>query len=273
MPNRTPPKTPKFAANLTMLYNEVSFLDRFAAAAKDGFTGVEYLFPYAFEKEALAERLERYRLVQVLHNLPAGDWDAGERGIACLPERVGEFQDGVGKAIEYATTLGCTRINCLVGKAPAGVAADKLERTLVDNLAFAAKALKAADIRLLVEPINTRDIPGFYLNTTTHAERLIEAVGSDNLFIQYDVYHMQIMEGDLVPTIQRLLPKIAHVQVADNPGRNEPGTGEINYPFVFASLDRLGYQGWIGCEYKPARGTSEGLSWMRPHQTPETVAA
>lgn len=264
---------PKFAANLTMLYNELSFLDRFAAAAKDGFAGVEYLFPYAYDKDVLAERLERNRLVQVLHNLPAGDWDAGERGIAILPDRVGEFQDGVGKAIEYAKTLGCTRLNCLVGKTPAGVAPDKLERTLVDNLKFAAKALKDADIRFLVEPINTRDIPGFYLGTTRQAEQLIDAVGSDNLFIQYDVYHMQIMEGDLVPTIQRLLPKIAHVQIADNPGRNEPGTGEINYPFIFAALDKIGYEGWVGCEYKPARGTSEGLGWMRAAQRSDTVAA
>ena len=264
---------PKFAANLTMLYNELSFLDRFAAAAKDGFAGVEYLFPYAYDKDVLAERLERNRLVQVLHNLPAGDWDAGERGIAILPDRVGEFQDGVGKAIEYAKTLGCTRLNCLAGKAPAGVSPDKLERTLVDNLKFAAKALKDAEIRFLVEPINTRDIPGFFLNTTAQAEKLLEAVGSDNLYIQYDVYHMQIMEGDLVPTMQRLLPKIAHVQIADNPGRNEPGTGEINYPFVFAALDKMGYEGWVGCEYKPARGTSEGLGWMRTATRSDSVAA
>ncbi len=264
---------PKFAANLTMLYNELPFLDRFAAAAKDGFTGVEYLFPYPFEKEALAERLAANRLTQVLHNLPAGDWDAGERGIAVLPDRVGEFQDGVGRAIEYATALGCKQLNCLAGKAPAGVAADALERTFVDNLSFAAKALKEAGIRFLIEPINTRDIPGFYLTNTAQAERILEAVGSDNLFIQYDVYHMQIMEGDLVPTIQRLLPKIAHVQIADNPGRNEPGTGEINYPFVFAALDRLGYGGWVGCEYKPAKGTSEGLGWMRAATPGETAAA
>ncbi|MCW2236892.1 hydroxypyruvate isomerase [Azospirillum canadense] len=264
---------PKFAANLTMLYNELDFLDRFAAAAKDGFSGVEYLFPYAYDKNVLAERLKGNRLEQVLHNLPAGNWDAGERGIAILPDRVGEFQDGVGKAIEYAKTLGCPQLNCLVGKAPAGVSRDTLERTLVDNLKFAAKALKEAGIRFLVEPINTRDIPGFYLTNTKQAEQLIEAVGSDNLYIQYDVYHMQIMEGDLVPTIQRLLPKIAHVQIADNPGRNEPGTGEINYPFVFAALDKLGYSGWVGCEYKPARGTSEGLGWMRAAQRTDTVAA
>ncbi|WP_448191474.1 hydroxypyruvate isomerase [Azospirillum sp. sgz301742] len=258
---------PRFAANLTMLYTERNFLDRFAAAAKDGFTGVEYLFPYAFEKEALADRLERYRLVQVLHNLPAGDWDAGERGIACLPDRVGEFQDGVGKAIEYATALQCRQVNCLVGKTPQGVRPDTVERTLVDNLSSAAAKLREAGIRLLLEPVNTRDIPGFHLTTSAQAEWLLEAVGSDNLFIQYDVYHMQIMEGDLVPTIERLLPTIAHIQVADNPGRNEPGSGEINYPFVFAALDRIGYHGWVGCEYKPAGDTSEGLSWLHPYRS------
>ncbi len=254
---------PMFAANLTMLYTEHPFLDRFAAAAADGFTGVEYLFPYAFPKAELAERLQRHGLTQVLHNLPAGDWEAGERGIAVLPDRMGEFRDGVGLAIEYARTLGCGQVNCLVGKTPAGVDTDRVERTLVENLSFAARALQEAGIRLLVEPINTRDIPGFHLSGTAQAERLLAAVGSDNLFLQYDVYHMQVMEGDLVPTIERLLAKIAHVQVADNPGRNEPGTGEIHYPFVFAALDRLGYRGWVGCEYKPAAGTSAGLSWRQ----------
>jgi hydroxypyruvate isomerase len=263
---------PKFAANLTMLYTEHGFLDRFAAAAADGFTGVEYLFPYPYPAEALAERLHRHGLTQVLHNLPAGDWDAGERGIACLPGRTGEFQDGVGKAIAYATALGCPQVNCLAGKAPEGMPAERLEQTLVDNLSFAARALKDAGIRLLVEPINTRDIPGFHLSTTAHAERLLAAVGSDNLFIQYDVYHMQIMEGDLTPTIQHLLPKIAHIQVADTPGRNEPGTGEINYAFVFATLDRLGYGGWVGCEYKAAGRTSDGLGWLAPYRTAPTRA-
>ncbi|MDR6773281.1 hydroxypyruvate isomerase [Azospirillum sp. BE72] len=252
---------PKFAANLTMLYGEHAFLDRFAAAAQDGFAGVEYLFPYAYPKDELADRLDRHGLTQVLHNLPAGDWEAGERGIAVLPDRVGEFQDGVGRAIDYATALGCVQVNCLVGKTPAGIAADAVERTLVDNLSFAARALKEAGIRLLVEPVNTRDIPSFHLATSAQAERLMDAVGSDNLFLQYDVYHMQVMEGDLVPTIERLFDRIAHIQVADNPGRNEPGTGEINYPFVFKALDRLGYRGWVGCEYKPAGNTSVGLSW------------
>jgi hydroxypyruvate isomerase len=256
---------PKFAANLTMLFNEVEFLDRFAAAAKAGFTGVEYLFPYAYPKEQLAERLQRHGLKQVLHNLPAGDWANGERGIACQPDRVAEFQDGVGRAIEYAAVLACTQVNCLAGIAPQGVATDKVRETFVANLEFAADKLETAGIRLLIEPINTRDIPGFYLNRTQQAIDVIAAVGSDNLWLQYDVYHMQIMEGDLAPTMQKHLGKIAHIQLADNPGRNEPGTGEINYPFLFGFIDRLGYDGWIGCEYKPKTTTLEGLGWIKPH--------
>jgi len=256
---------PKFNANLTMLFNEVDFLDRFEAAAKAGFNGVEYLFPYPYPKEQLAEKLAKHRLTQVLHNLPAGDWAKGERGIACLPQRVGEFQDGVGKAIEYATTLGCKQVNCLAGIAPSGLAADKLQETFAANLKFAADKLKAAGIRLLIEPCNTRDIPGFYLNHSKQALAIIDQVGSDNLHLQYDIYHMQIMEGDLAPTIQRNLARIPHMQLADNPGRNEPGTGEINYPFLFQFIDRLGYAGWIGCEYKPAKTTVEGLAWVKPY--------
>jgi hydroxypyruvate isomerase len=256
---------PKFAANLTMLYNEVEFLDRFGAAARAGFKGVEYLFPYPYPKEQLAETLERQRLVQVLHNLPAGDWAAGERGIAVLPERVGEFQDGVGRAIEYATALGCKQVNCLAGISPQGVAPDKVRETFVGNLKFASGKLKEAGIRLLIEPCNTRDIPGFYLNRSQQALDIIAEVGADNLGLQYDIYHMQIMEGDLAPTIQRHLKSIPHMQLADNPGRNEPGTGEINYPFLFQFIDRLGYDGWIGCEYKPAGSTSAGLGWIKPY--------
>jgi hydroxypyruvate isomerase len=248
-----------------MLFNEVDFLDRFEAAAKAGFNGVEYLFPYPYPKEQLAEKLAKHRLTQVLHNLPAGDWAKGERGIACLPQRVGEFQDGVGKAIEYATTLGCKQVNCLAGIAPSGLAADKLQETFAANLKFAADKLKAAGIRLLIEPCNTRDIPGFYLNHSKQALAIIDQVGSDNLHLQYDIYHMQIMEGDLAPTIQRNLARIPHMQLADNPGRNEPGTGEINYPFLFQFIDRLGYAGWIGCEYKPAKTTVEGLAWVKPY--------
>jgi hydroxypyruvate isomerase len=256
---------PKFAANLTMLFNELEFLARFEAAAKAGFRGVEYLFPYPFPKERLAEELSKHHLTQVLHNLPAGDWAGGERGIACLPERVGEFQDGVGKAIEYATALGCKQINCLAGIAPKGVALDVLQKTFVGNLKFAAEKLSAAGIRLLIEPINTRDIPGFFLSGTKQALAIIDEVGSPNLLLQYDVYHMQIMEGDLAPTIQRNLARIPHLQIADNPGRNEPGTGEINYPFLFQFIDSIGYQGWIGCEYKPKTTTLEGLGWLKPY--------
>lgn len=252
---------PKFAANLTMLFNEVPFPDRFEAAAKAGFRAVEYLFPYGYPKEQLAEKLDRFGLQQVLHNLPAGDWAKGERGIAALPDRIGEFQDGVGKAIEYAQALGCKQLNCLTGIRPCGVPEDKLSETLLANLRFAAPKLKAVGIRLLLEAINTRDIPGFYLCKTQQTLDLIEASGSDNIFLQYDVYHMQRMEGELAATMQKHLPRIAHIQIADNPGRNEPGTGEINYPFLFTVLDRAGYAGWIGCEYKPLTTTDESLGW------------
>ena len=253
---------PKFAANLTMLYNEFDFLDRFAAAAKDGFKGVEYLFPYPYPKEQLAEKLRQNGLVQVLHNLPAGDWAKGERGIACLPGRSAEFQDGVGTAIDYAKALGCKQINCLAGIAPANASADAVRRCFVDNLRFAAKALANAGIRLLIEPINRFDIPGFHLCGVGMARDIIAEIGSDNLFIQYDLYHQQRSEGELIGNLQRHLAQIKHIQLADNPGRNEPGTGEINYPYVFAEIDRAGYDGWIGCEYKPRGKTSEGLGWI-----------
>jgi hydroxypyruvate isomerase len=254
---------PKFAANLTMLFNELEFLARFEAAAKAGFRGVEYLFPYPFPKERLAEELSKHQLVQVLHKLPAGDWAAGERGIAVNPARVGEFQEGVGKAIEYATALGCKQVNCLAGITPKDVSVEQAQKTFIDNLKFAAPRLAAANIKLLIEPINTRDIPGFFLSGTKQALAIMDEVGSPNLLLQYDIYHMQIMEGDLAPTIQRNLARIAHLQLADNPGRNEPGTGEINYPFLFQFLDNLGYDGWIGCEYKPKTTTLEGLAWIK----------
>lgn len=256
---------PKLAANLTMLWNELDFLDRFAAASKAGFKAVEYLFPYAYEKQALVDKLGQHGLLQALHNLPAGDWAKGERGIACLPERRGEFRDGVGKAIDYAKALSCPKLNCLVGIAPAGADQDDLRSTLVDNLKFAAAELGKAGIQLLVEPINTRDIPGFFVNRTQQALDVFTAVGSPNLFLQYDIYHMQIMEGDLGATIERHLPRIRHVQIADNPGRNEPGSGEISHAFLFNLLDRLGYEGYVGCEYKPKGKTDEGLGWAKPY--------
>jgi len=252
---------PKFAANLTMMFNEIDFPDRFEAAAKAGFRGVEYLFPYAYDKHQLADKLKTHKLTQVLHNLPAGDWGAGERGIGCLPVRVGEFQDGVGKAIEYATALGCQQINCLAGIAPKEASPDALRKTFVENLRFAAGKLKAAGIRLLIEPINTFDIPGFYLSRTAQALEIMNEVGSDNLFLQYDVYHMQRMEGELAASLKNHLARIRHIQIADNPGRNEPGTGEINYSFLFRHIDQIGYDGWIGCEYKPATNTVAGLGW------------
>ncbi len=201
---------PKFCANLTMLWNEVAFMDRFAAAAKAGFTGVEYLFPYEHDKDRLAAELKKHGLSQVLHNLPAGDWAKGERGIGCHPDRVKEFQAGVATAIEYATA-------------------------------------------------------GFFLSYSKQALDIITAVGSDNLFLQFDLYHAQVMEGDLARTIETSLKLIPHMQLADNPGRNEPGTGEINYPFLFAHMDRLGYSGWVGCEYKPKTTTDAGLGWVRPY--------
>ncbi len=252
----------KFAANLSMLFTEVDFLDRFQDAAEAGFKGVEYLFPYDFEAAEIKQRLDDNGLTQVLFNLPAGDWGAGERGIACHPDRVEEFRAGVDRAIEYAGVLGNTQVNCLAGIKPSGVSDDQARQTLVGNLRFAAEKLEAAGILLIAEPINTRDIPGFFLNRTEQALAIFDEVGSGNLKLQYDIYHMQIMEGDLAPTIEKHIDRIAHVQLADNPGRHEPGTGEINYPFLFAHLDRLGYDGWIGCEYKPRAGTKEGLGWL-----------
>jgi hydroxypyruvate isomerase len=257
---------PKFAANLTMLYNEHGFLERFAAAATAGFRGVEFLFPYAFPADEIAERLRRHRLELVLHNLPAGNWDAGERGIACHPTRVGEFQDGVDTAIAYAKTLGVRQLNCLAGIVPPGVTPEAARATFVANLAFAAGRLEAAGLRLLIEPINTFDIPGFFLSRTRQALDIIDETGSGNLFLQYDIYHMQRMEGELANTIRANLARIRHLQLADNPGRNEPGTGEINYGFLFRCIDDLGYDGWIGCEYKPATTTAAGLSWLAPYR-------
>ncbi|MFC5428188.1 hydroxypyruvate isomerase [Paraburkholderia denitrificans] len=254
---------PKFAANLTMLFNEVPFLDRFAAAADAGFDAVEFLFPYPYKASELAECLEAHKLKLVLHNLPAGNWEAGERGIACLPARKGEFQEGVGRAIEYARALKVRQLNCLVGIPAADVSRDTALATIVDNLTFAAAALKREGLRLLVEPCNSYDIPGFALNRSAEALDVIAKTGSDNVFLQYDIYHMQRMEGELAATIKKHFAKIAHIQLADNPGRNEPGTGEINYPFLFDLLDTLGYDGHIGCEYKPLTTTADGLGWLR----------
>lgn len=251
---------PRFAANLTMLFTEVPFLDRFERAAAAGFEAVEFLFPYAYPIAEIAGRLADNGLTLVLHNLPAGNWDAGDRGMACHPHRVDEFRSGVARAVEYAQGLGVEQLNCLAGKVPDGAGAAARD-TLIENLAFAGAALKQANLRLLIEPINTFDIPGFFLNRTPQAVEILDEVGADNAFVQYDIYHAQRMEGELAATIEKYLPRIAHIQLADNPGRNEPGTGEIAYPFLFAHLDRLGYGGWVGCEYKPATSTEAGLGW------------
>jgi hydroxypyruvate isomerase len=256
---------PRFSANLTFLFTELPFLDRLAAARRAGFPGVEYMSPYGEAKGEIAARLRDEGLTQVLFNLPSGDWGAGERGIAILPDRVEEFRRGVASAIDYAKALDCKLINCIAGVAPQGADAGALRATLVANLAYAAGELAKENIRLLIEPINTRDIPGFFLTHSAQALGLIEEVGSDNLFVQYDIYHMQIMEGDLARTIETHLPHIAHIQLADNPGRHEPGTGEINYPFLFGHLDRIGYSGWVGCEYRPTTTTDAGLGWLKAY--------
>jgi hydroxypyruvate isomerase len=255
----------RFSANLGMLFGEVAFLGRFARARAAGFDAVEFPFPYEHPKEALAEQLAAQGLTLVLHNLPPGDWANGERGLACQPDRQSEFRDGVGLALDYARALGCTRLNCVAGTAR-GLSHARAFDTLVDNLRFAAAELGKAGVQLLVEPINTRDMPGFFLNTSAQALALIDAVGSPNLWLQYDVYHMQVMQGDLARDIERCLPRVAHVQIADNPGRHEPGTGEIHYPFVLGCLERLGYTGWVGCEYHPLTTTEAGLGWLAAHR-------
>jgi hydroxypyruvate isomerase len=252
---------PKFAANLSMLYTEHPFIQRFAAAAADGFKAVEYVSPYEETPEAVAAELKKNGLTQALFNLPAG-----ERGIACLPDRVAEFEVSVDTALGYARALDCHKLNCLAGIAPKDVAPDILEETLVKNLRYAATRLADEGVTLVFEPINTRDIPGYYLTNTDHAERIIGRVNHPNLLIQYDFYHMQIMQGDIVRTFERLQNFIGHVQVADNPGRHEPGTGEINHDFIFKRLDALGYDGWVGCEYRPAGDTSQGLGWLKAYQ-------
>jgi hydroxypyruvate isomerase len=253
---------PKLAANISMLFPELDFLDRFEAAARAGFRYVEYQFPYAWDAELLARRAREAGVEVVLHNLPPGDYAKGERGIACLPGREAEFREGVARGIEYAKAAGCPRVNCLAGIAPR---TPIHEQTLVENLRYAARALGEVGMQLVTEPINTRSFPGFFLTGSQQAVDLLNAVGEANAFIQYDFFHMQIMEGDLARSVERLLPRIGHVQLADVPGRNEPGTGEVNFDFLLAHLDRIGYAGWVGCEYNPQGDTLEGLKWARPY--------
>jgi hydroxypyruvate isomerase len=253
---------PKLAANLSTLFPEVQFLERFAAAAKAGFRHVEYQFPYAWPADELARRARDAGVEMVLHNLPAGDFARGDRGIACLPGREREFREGVEKAIAYAKAVNCPRLNCLAGIAPA----DREHfAVLVENVRYAARKLGAAGLSLTLEPINTRTVPGFFLSRSAQALDVLNAAGEANAFVQYDFFHMQIMEGDLARTVERLLARIGHIQLADVPDRHEPGTGEINFDFLLRRLDALGYSGFVGCEYNPKGDTLEGLKWAQPY--------
>ncbi|MFN9279159.1 MAG: 2-oxo-tetronate isomerase [Betaproteobacteria bacterium] len=265
---------PRFAANLSMLYNEHPFLDRFAAAAADGFQAVEYLFPYDFTAAELAQRLADHGLQQVLFNAPPGDWNAGERGLACLPGRQAEFRAGLQRALDYAHTLACPRIHVMAGLVPAGADRAVLQRTYEDNLAWAAQQAQAAGRTLLIEPINTRDIPGFFLNRQDEAHRIVQAIGSPHLKVQMDLYHCQIVEGDVAMKLRQYLPtgRVGHIQIAGVPQRHEPDLGELHHPYLFEVIDEVsaacGWDGWVGCEYRPARGTapgatSQGLGWLR----------
>ena len=252
---------PRLAANLSMMFNEVPFLDRFDAAAKAGFTAVEFLFPYEFPAAEIKRRLEANGLAQVLFNMPPGDWAGGERGLASLPGRQAEFRDGVKKALDYAEALGTPLLHCMAGIPPAGTAPGTAAALFAANLAWAGEQVQAAGRRIAIEPINHRDMPGFHLNTTGQAAAVIAAIGADKVGLQFDIYHCQVTEGDITKRMEALLPIIAHMQLADVPARNEPGTGEIGWDHVFACVDALGYGGWIGCEYRPAGDTVAGLAW------------
>jgi hydroxypyruvate isomerase len=264
---------PRFAANLSMLYNEHAFLDRFAAAAKDGFKAVEYLFPYAFDAQDIKQRLSNNGLQQVLFNAPPGDWDAGERGLACLPGRENEFQSGFLKALEYADVLNCPRIHVMAGLKPEDTDLTTLEKTYIQNIAWAAAEAQKSGRDVLIEPINTRDIPGFFLNYQAQAHNIVQHIGASNVKVQMDLYHCQIMEGDLASKIRQYLPtgRVGHFQIAGVPMRHEPNLGELNHPYLFDVIDEVsaacGWDGWIGCEYRPARGavtngTHDGLPWL-----------
>ena len=256
---------PRFAANLSMMYTEHDFLDRFAAAAADGFQAVEYLFPYEHPAAELRARLDANGLVQALFNAPPGDWAAGERGMAALPGREAEFRAAFGRALEYAGVIGNDRIHVMAGLIPADAGRSRCRATYLENLAHAASAAAAQGITVLIEPINTRDMPGYFLNRQDDGQSICKEVGADNLKVQFDCYHCQIVEGDVTKTLQRDFAGIGHIQIAGVPERHEPDIGELNYPYLFDVIDKLGYQGWIGCEYRPRAGTSAGLGWIKPY--------
>ena len=252
---------PRLAANLSMMFDELPFLERFAAARKAGFEGVEFLFPYDFKPAEIREQLSNEGLTQVLFNMPPGDWANGERGMASLPGRQAEFRETVKKALDYATALECRQIHCMAGIMPAGLSMITATAVYAANLAWAAEQAKPAGVKLVIEPINHRDMPGYFLNTQAQGAAIVDAIGRDRLGLQFDVYHVQITEGDITKRMEQVMPVIAHMQIADVPARNEPGTGEIGWRYVFSRMDELGYQGWVGCEYRPAGETVAGLGW------------
>jgi hydroxypyruvate isomerase len=257
---------PRFAANLTMMFNEVPFLDRFAEAARAGFAGVEFLFPYEWEAEAIAERLRANALTQALFNMPPGDWAAGERGIACLPGREAEFAEGVETAVRYARALGCERIHAMAGLLPAGTERAQALDLYRANIAAAARRLADDGLTLVIEPINTRDMPGYLLNHQREAHALVAEIGEPNLKVQMDFYHAQIMDGDLWRLFEANQGTVGHIQIASVPDRHEPDEGEVNYPWLFEKLDEAGYDGWVGCEYRPRGDTRAGLGWFTPQR-------
>lgn len=253
----------RFAANLSMMYNEHAFLDRFAAAAKDGFEGVEFLFPYDYKAEEIKSRLTSLGLTQALFNAPPGNWEAGERGMASLPGREDEFKQSIDKALSYATVLGNKSVHVMAGLIRAEQSRSRHREVYVANLAYAAKQAASLGITIVIEPINTRNIPGFFLNRQDEAQAICKEVGAPNLKVQFDCYHCQIVEGDVAVKLKRDVDGIGHIQVAGVPERHEPDVGELHYPYLFSVMQEIGYKGWIGCEYIPAAGTSEGLGWLR----------
>jgi hydroxypyruvate isomerase len=260
---------PRFAANLSMMYTEHAFPDRFRAAAADGFTAVEFLFPYAFDRAELAQRLRDNGLHQVLFNAPPGDWDAGERGMACLPGREDEFRRGfLEQALPYAAVLECPRLHVMAGLVPTGADMAALRAVYLENLAWAAAQAASAGVEVLIEPINARDMPSYFIHRQADAHAIVTEVGATNLKVQMDLYHCQIVEGDLAMKLRSYLPTacVGHLQIAGVPGRAEPDTGELYYPYLFALIDELGYTGHIGCEYRPLHGTSAGLGWFQPYR-------
>ena len=256
---------PRFAANLSMMYTEHDFLDRFAAAAADGFRAVEYLFPYDHPAAEIRKRLDDNGLTQALFNAPPGDWGAGERGIAALPGRETEFRTAFARALEYAGVIGNDRVHVMAGLVPADADRAKARATYLENLAYAAASAAAQGVTVLIEPINTRDMPGYFLNRQDDGQAICQQVGAANLKVQFDCYHCQIVEGDLTVKLKRDFAGIGHIQIAGVPDRHEPDLGELNYPYLFNVIDELGYDGWIGCEYRPRAGTSAGLGWLKPY--------